>query len=388
VDEILIARYLAGACDEGERQHVEKAARSSPEIRECIDIAREALLSNAPEKATPATATAPPQVAFDRLHHRKLPAAILKWAVAASLLVGLAGAGFLLARTQMESVEVLAAATSELGNLQKRQQETVRQLRKDKEDRLAELGKQYRLAAKAEADANERKMELIRSQVTKTFEQQNAMLQKMQDEFATQQKASRDDFAKQYAALRDTCGKCQSSRTNETACTACRTPSAQPTTSPCLCQPSPCVVVPAPCASTYPVACQSAATFYVAPLAKVMSYGPADGWRFAQPAAHVPAAVTPLAELPCASTTSSNTTVSTASGASLRATAQRQNAVVLATSPVSNIVPAVRSVAPDSHVVARPIVQAASPSNPSAPPQPVQGATVIVDDGGWHAPRD
>ena len=56
VDEILIARYLAGNCDDGERQQVEQAARSSPAVRECIDICREALLDAAPEAVTPSGA--------------------------------------------------------------------------------------------------------------------------------------------------------------------------------------------------------------------------------------------------------------------------------------------------------------------------------------------
>ena len=49
VDEMLIARYLAGDCDEQERKDVEQAARSSPEVRECIDLARQALGSALPE---------------------------------------------------------------------------------------------------------------------------------------------------------------------------------------------------------------------------------------------------------------------------------------------------------------------------------------------------
>lgn len=43
IDEVLISRYLAGECDEQEREFVEQAGRSFPNVRECIDLAKEAL---------------------------------------------------------------------------------------------------------------------------------------------------------------------------------------------------------------------------------------------------------------------------------------------------------------------------------------------------------
>ena len=45
VDELLIARYLAGECDEEERCAVDKASDASPRVRECLELAREALLN-------------------------------------------------------------------------------------------------------------------------------------------------------------------------------------------------------------------------------------------------------------------------------------------------------------------------------------------------------
>jgi hypothetical protein len=43
LDELLIARYLAGECDEQERRTVEEASNASPRVRECLELAREAL---------------------------------------------------------------------------------------------------------------------------------------------------------------------------------------------------------------------------------------------------------------------------------------------------------------------------------------------------------
>ena len=43
IDELLIARYLAGECDEQERRAVEEASNSYPWVRECLELARKAL---------------------------------------------------------------------------------------------------------------------------------------------------------------------------------------------------------------------------------------------------------------------------------------------------------------------------------------------------------
>jgi hypothetical protein len=43
LDDITIARYLSGECSSAERSQIERAIAKSPELSECITLAREAL---------------------------------------------------------------------------------------------------------------------------------------------------------------------------------------------------------------------------------------------------------------------------------------------------------------------------------------------------------
>ena len=51
IDEIAVARYLAGQCSEGEREAIERAIEHCPELRTCIEVIREALDGDAMEPA-------------------------------------------------------------------------------------------------------------------------------------------------------------------------------------------------------------------------------------------------------------------------------------------------------------------------------------------------
>ena len=121
VDDMLIARYLAGDCDPQERELVEQAAQSSPDVRECIDLARQALGSASAEPVLPLN-TGPQQLYSPRVIRRGLPAVFRNLAVAASILALLAGGAYALVRIKSDSA-ALAKVTAELGRLQ----EVVRQ---------------------------------------------------------------------------------------------------------------------------------------------------------------------------------------------------------------------------------------------------------------------
>ncbi len=307
VDEILIARYLAGKCSEDERQEVENAARSSPEVRECIDIARDVLLSEAAEKAVPITP--PAGIAPSVVRRRRLPAAILKWAVAASLLALLAGGAYTIAclRSDLKAARSdLAAAkpnvppakpdlpaakpdsatalarigmkiVEQLRSEQKQdqqkqdQKETIDRLRKEQELLVAKLG------LKSSAD-----IESTLSTLQQGIKVAQAQLERMQGD---------------VTSLKGPCGGCQSPTPRGNVCMAyC---------SPCPCsRPSPCVPQPSPCAGGCAVPCQSAARSYATPLASA-SYGSADSWTPARRAAPV-AEVTPLEALLLVSSTPSD----------------------------------------------------------------------------------
>jgi len=421
VDEILIARYLAGECDQGERRQVEEAARSSPEVRECIDIAREVLISESPEKARPAAATGVPQPAFSRLQHRNLPAVIFKWAVAASLLAILAGGGYALARIKSDLADARAELASKLPKLQEDRDEVARQtgagmpaevpkrildmqteIEAQRKALAALRAKQDEVAVGVGVDSLERIPQRVRELQTTIRErdEQVAGLRNAQERVAArigvdsleaipptvlalQQsikglRTELEDVGRNVAALKGPSGNCQSPTPNGNACVACY--------APCV-QPSPCAPQPPPCASGCAVPCQPPVATYQTPMATVTSYGPTDGWRPAQETVGVqPARASTVSSY--FSTVPGTTRVSPAGGISWYPTSQAPVVATSAASPMSNATPAVRWVTPETHAVARPVVQTASPWTPTTPARPAQGPLVILDDGGWRAARE
>jgi hypothetical protein len=51
IDDLLIARYVAGTCSEGERQRVESAVARHPRVRECVQLLQELQPPPAPDPA-------------------------------------------------------------------------------------------------------------------------------------------------------------------------------------------------------------------------------------------------------------------------------------------------------------------------------------------------
>jgi len=124
VDDLLIARYLAGECDEQEHAAVERASRSFPELRECIALASESLnavcapvlASQELEIAAAATAKVGPRkagrVSVGRWIWRFASAgSVPNWAAAACVLVA-AGFGWRLT----DRMDSLAIQLSDLLN--------------------------------------------------------------------------------------------------------------------------------------------------------------------------------------------------------------------------------------------------------------------------------
>jgi hypothetical protein len=97
VDFVLIARYLAGDCDPREREQVEEAARCSPEVSECIALARQAL-GGEPAEPIPAADPRPRPAAGRNPRSRRFARALWNCGVAASLLAILAGGAYLVWR--------------------------------------------------------------------------------------------------------------------------------------------------------------------------------------------------------------------------------------------------------------------------------------------------
>jgi HEAT repeat protein len=94
VDEFLIARYLAGECDEKERAVIERARQTIPQLRECIAVCHEALNEFCTSETPPVEDTEkvrPLESAREspgwRISRLASSGAILKWAAAACLLV-------------------------------------------------------------------------------------------------------------------------------------------------------------------------------------------------------------------------------------------------------------------------------------------------------------
>ena len=126
VDDMLIARYLAGECDDEERALVEDASQRFPEIRECIDLAHEALIADGPSVPVYATMGATEVTAattvLDKtgrsfvgrgVSHKLFAGSVPSWAAAACLLIAI-GLGWALTTqlSQMNS-QLVALQTSQ-----------------------------------------------------------------------------------------------------------------------------------------------------------------------------------------------------------------------------------------------------------------------------------
>lgn len=448
VDEMLIARYLASDCDRQERELVEEAARSFPQVRECIDLALQALGGALPELALPAK-TLSEQSNSPRVSQKGSLAALVSpkgslaafrnWAVAASLLAMAAGGAYALARIKLESAGALAQVTSRLGKLQKDQERVARQMGagtlaevpqrmlgmqteiQTQQKELATLRlRQDQIAARVGVDSLEGIPQKVAELQTKTKErdEQVASLRYAQERVAAkigvdsleavpplvsalQQsikglRAEVEDVGKNVVALKGSCGSCQSPTPKGNACVACYVPSAQP--SPCAAQAPPCVCPPAPCSGGYAGPSQVSVGYPVA-MAASSSYGD-DGWRPASedggvrpiPPSSLVRAASVRITMPGASTDSGRwyalRPVTPGSEAPYAAP-EKSEALTSATGTETNLTAVAQWTPAQSYTVARPVRQVSRAELvPVVRTEGTSARLVEIDNGGWQPARD
>jgi len=120
IDEVLISRYLAGECDEQERELVEQAARSWPAVRESIDLAKEVFadsqtvalndkpMARASSVLVPASSGPARRSIFRRAGRAVFQGTVPNWLAAACLLVAVGLGWFLMNRMNDLRTQVAA----------------------------------------------------------------------------------------------------------------------------------------------------------------------------------------------------------------------------------------------------------------------------------------
>lgn len=124
IDDVLLSRYLAGECNQQERERVEQAGQSFPGVRECIDMAKE-VLHDAPtgESFGDAASTVAPAMGeasngstrrsfFRRAGRAISQSGVPNWAAAACLLVAVGIGWLLLDHVNDLRTQVVALRTS------------------------------------------------------------------------------------------------------------------------------------------------------------------------------------------------------------------------------------------------------------------------------------
>jgi hypothetical protein len=366
-------------------------------VRDCIDIAREALLDQAPQTIAPAAATTLPPADLARPRRRNPAIAVLKWALAVSILMALVVGEFWLARTQIELKESLAKATEKVSARSENQQKALAELEAAIKNRgnplVVEPSKQNQPAANASNYPreytsyyhNESRMSQEISDLRTTIRDQKDQIDKLltqQAKFVARQNESARVLAAKVAAMGETCGKCQTSRPGENGCPACQAPTAQPACRPC-CQPNPCAVCCAPCTGGCNP-CQLTSTCD-APAPMVAFYNPADGWNTAYWAANTQPAC-PVTTLSCPSIVSGDPWAPAGGVAWYGASP----APALTPAPTRAVYAGAVAgqVAPETRMVVRPAALPGASAAPTTLLRPAGAQTPVVEDEGWEPARD
>ena len=174
VDDVLIARFLAGECDEDERAAVERATETFPEVRECIALASETL-NDVYSSARVIPATPKRASIGQRIFRFAFSSAVPNWAAAASLLVAIGLGWALVTRLNSLDAQVVALLASRDDSGKSRpvavasaEVESLQSGLQDLKTRVAELSQQPRVevpAATAEVQSLQSRLQELKNQV-------------------------------------------------------------------------------------------------------------------------------------------------------------------------------------------------------------------------------